>query len=85
MLKDEKLAVMAKLNCQPHDEPRHSKDGEIVMNKDEIETELNHHIFLLHKYNDMKDTALVLLGNLAQMEGITTRQLYERYGLSHKD
>ncbi|KAI9206481.1 Swi5-domain-containing protein [Polychytrium aggregatum] len=39
----------------------------------------------LHDYNDVKDYGQMLLGKLAQIEGVTTRQMYEQYELDVDD
>jgi len=49
------------------------------------EDELQVHIDKLHEYNDLKDVAQMVLGKLAEIEGTTTRHLYERYDLDLDD
>lgn len=39
----------------------------------------------LHRYNEAKDVAQALLGNLAQLTGTTTRELYPNFNLSIDD
>ncbi|KAI0071022.1 Swi5-domain-containing protein [Panus rudis PR-1116 ss-1] len=51
-------------------------------NPDEI---VNRHIKLLHKYNEAKDAAQILIGRLASHRGVTIRQIHEEYGLTEKD
>ena len=43
------------------------------------------HIKQLHSYNETKDLGQMLLGRLATLEGVTTKQLYEQYGLEVDD
>jgi len=42
-------------------------------------------IQLLHEYNDLKDSAQIVIGILAEKEGVTIKELHERYGLPLKD
>ncbi|KAI1232085.1 hypothetical protein IHE44_0007141 [Lamprotornis superbus] len=43
--------------------------------------ELDKHISLLHEYNEIKDAGQMLLGKLAVIRGVTTKQLYPEYDL----
>ncbi|XP_030317357.1 DNA repair protein SWI5 homolog [Calypte anna] len=47
--------------------------------------ELEKHISLLHVYNDIKDAGQMLLGKLAVIRGVTTKQLYPEYDLELSD
>lgn len=49
------------------------------------EHELQDHIQKLHEYNEIKDIGQILLGKLAEMEGLTTSHLYQRYDLTLDD
>lgn len=49
------------------------------------EEELQTHIDKLHEYNEIKDVGQVVLGRLANLEGIRTKDLYDRYGLNLED
>ncbi|XP_074546941.1 DNA repair protein SWI5 homolog [Halichoeres trimaculatus] len=62
-------------------------DTEIAQLEDEgyrIE-ELEHHIDMLHEYNDIKDIGQSLLGRIAALRGTTTRDLYSHFGLELDD
>ncbi|XP_065784807.1 DNA repair protein SWI5 homolog [Muntiacus reevesi] len=47
--------------------------------------ELEDHISQLHEYNDIKDVAQMLLGRLAVIRGVTTKDLYPEFGLDMND
>lgn len=42
--------------------------------------ELNRQIHLLHRYNDIKDIAQIVMGRLAELENVTVKSLHEKYG-----
>ena len=51
-----------------------------------IDKELKAHMHNLHQYNDYKDATQALLGRIAQVEGVTVKQLYQdRFDLSMED
>ncbi|XP_046547763.1 DNA repair protein SWI5 homolog [Haliotis rubra] len=47
--------------------------------------ELQTHIEKLHEYNEIKDTGQMILGRIATMEAVRTKDLYERYSLGLED
>ncbi|XP_025113064.1 DNA repair protein SWI5 homolog isoform X1 [Pomacea canaliculata] len=49
------------------------------------ESELAVHIEKLHEYNDIKDTAQMILGHIATLQGVRARDLYPQYGLELDD
>lgn len=62
-------------------------DQEIVQLQQEglsIE-ELDHQIDLLHRYNDIKDIAQIVMGRLAELEGVTVKTLHQKYNLPLQD
>ena len=55
---------------------------EIYSDKDE---RLQLYISKLHEYNEIKDTGIVLIGKLAEVESLTTIDLYKAFGLQVED
>ncbi|GFN81440.1 DNA repair protein swi5 homolog [Plakobranchus ocellatus] len=49
------------------------------------ESELQIHIDKLHEYNEIKDVGQMILGRIAVIEGVQTKDLYPRYGLDLAD
>ncbi|XP_006103241.1 DNA repair protein SWI5 homolog [Myotis lucifugus] len=47
--------------------------------------ELEDHISQLHEYNDIKDVGQMLLGKLAVIRGVATKELYPEFGLDMSD
>ncbi|XP_076875190.1 DNA repair protein SWI5 homolog isoform X2 [Brachyhypopomus gauderio] len=57
----------------------------VLQNEGIAEEELEQHVDLLHEYNDIKDIAQTLLGRLASLRGVTTRDLYGHFGMELDD
>jgi len=51
----------------------------------DVEADMLAYIDLLHRYNELKDAGQILLGKLAEIEGVTTKDMYERYSLDLED
>ncbi|XP_060572016.1 DNA repair protein SWI5 homolog [Ruditapes philippinarum] len=49
------------------------------------EAELQIHIDKLHEYNEIKDVGQLVLGRLANLEGVRSKDLYDQYGLNLED
>ncbi|KAL7978498.1 DNA repair protein SWI5 homolog [Crotalus tigris] len=94
-----KSPVLPPKSCQPADkdvlqheieELKHKElalDQEIAQIKAEGYSleELENHISLLHEYNEIKDTGQMLLGRLAAIRGVTTKDLYPEFDLDLND
>ncbi|KAM8827442.1 DNA repair protein SWI5 homolog [Spinachia spinachia] len=87
------LAVRGSAEVRPEEEPaelerrRRQLDAEIAQLEAEgcrVE-ELEHHIDMLHEYNDIKDIGQTLLGRIAAVRGTTTRDLYTHFGMELDD
>ena len=62
------------------------KDKEISKLSADYDTEeLQHHIKKLHEYNEIKDIGQTLLGKIAEVDGVTTTHLYQRFSLTLDD
>ncbi|KAI9449730.1 DNA repair protein, partial [Lactarius psammicola] len=46
---------------------------------------VSRHIKLLHRYNEAKDAAQIIIGKLAAHKQTTIRQIHEDYGLTDDD
>ncbi|KAH8995467.1 DNA repair protein [Lactarius akahatsu] len=46
---------------------------------------VSRHIKLLHRYNEAKDAAQIIIGKLAAHKQTTIRQIHEDYGLTGDD
>ncbi|KAI0789506.1 DNA repair protein [Abortiporus biennis] len=57
---------------------------ELGKEEDADEIVSKHHK-LLHKYNESKDAAQILMGRLAEQRQVTIRQLYAEYELTDRD
>ncbi|CAG8478393.1 2212_t:CDS:10 [Dentiscutata erythropus] len=51
----------------------------------DIQKALDDHYRLLHEYNAMKDIGQMLFGKCAELDGTTTKEIYERFGLELDD
>lgn len=51
----------------------------------EKDERLQLYISKLHEYNEIKDTGIVLMGKLAEVESLTTADLYKAFGLQVED
>ncbi|XP_066110392.1 DNA repair protein SWI5 homolog [Saccopteryx bilineata] len=75
------------LDIQKLKEKRDMLDKEIAQLTSEGYSvdELEDHISQLHEYNDIKDAGQMLLGKLAMIRGVTTKELYPEFGLDMSD
>lgn len=51
----------------------------------DIEADMNSYIDWLHRYNELKDAGQMLLGKLAELQGLTTKEMYGRFSLDLED
>ena len=56
-----------------------------LQNYSDSDVRLQLYISKLHEYNEIKDTGIVLIGKLAEVESLTTANLYETFGLQVED
>uniref|UniRef100_A0A8C3X375 DNA repair protein SWI5 homolog n=1 Tax=Catagonus wagneri TaxID=51154 RepID=A0A8C3X375_9CETA len=75
------------LDIQKLKEKRDMLDKEIfqLISEGYSVDELEDHISQLHEYNDIKDVGQMLLGKLAVIRGVTTKELYPEFGLDMDD
>lgn len=63
-----------------------SAESEIAeLSEEYSEEELQQYIDHLHEYNEIKDVGQMLLGKLAEVQGTTTAELYQKFGLHLDD
>uniref|UniRef100_A0A8C0L0J3 DNA repair protein SWI5 homolog n=1 Tax=Canis lupus dingo TaxID=286419 RepID=A0A8C0L0J3_CANLU len=76
-----------RLDIQKLKEKRDLLDKEItqLISEGYSVDELEDHISQLHEYNDIKDIGQMLLGKLAMIRGVTTKELYPEFGLEMND
>lgn len=58
-------------------------DNEIKIWKEKLMP--SYEMELLHTYNDIKDATQLLLGTVANAEGVTTRELHKKFQLPIED
>ncbi|XP_037347361.1 DNA repair protein SWI5 homolog [Talpa occidentalis] len=75
------------LDIQKLKEKRDTLDKEIsqLISEGYSVDELDDHISQLHEYNDIKDVGQMLLGKLAVIRGVTTKELYPEFDLDVND
>ncbi|KAM6182137.1 DNA repair protein SWI5 homolog [Erethizon dorsatum] len=75
------------LDVQKLKEKRDTLDKEIsqLISEGYRVDELEAHISQLHEYNDVKDVGQMLLGKLAVIRGVTTKELYPEFDLDVND
>ena len=49
------------------------------------EEDVQSYIDALHKYNEVKDAAQILMGKLAELQGVTVKKVHEDFGLTPED
>lgn len=76
---DEQLAALKKQELE--------LDNEITSLEEQgLKTEeLQVHIENLHRYNEIKDAAQLVMGRLAELEGVTVKEMHEKYEISSSE
>ncbi|XP_044515630.1 DNA repair protein SWI5 homolog, partial [Gracilinanus agilis] len=84
---DETNENSLRLEIQELKQKRDALDQEIsqLMSEGYVVSELEDHISLLHEYNDIKDVGQMLMGKLASIRGVTTKELYPEFDLDIND
>ncbi|XP_027725503.1 DNA repair protein SWI5 homolog [Vombatus ursinus] len=84
---DETSEDSLQLEIQELKQKRDTLDQEIsqLMAEGYVVSELEDHISLLHEYNDIKDVGQMLMGKLASIRGVTTKELYPEFDLDMND
>ena len=49
------------------------------------EEDVQSYIDALHEYNEVKDAAQILMGKLAELQGVTVKKIHEDFGLTPED
>lgn len=62
-----------------------NRSAEIKKLEADVSSSEQKRITLLHQYNDVKDAAQVVIGVLASKQGVSIRELHEKYNLPVKD
>ena len=59
----------------------------LMLKKDSFPTQeqLTDHMNRLHRYNEIKDSGMAIIGHIADLEKVQAKEVYERYGLSQND
>ncbi|XP_060068064.1 DNA repair protein SWI5 homolog [Ylistrum balloti] len=61
------------------------KDIDSLKNSGFDVAELTTHMDMMHHYNEIKDVGQMVLGRIAELDGVRTRDLYKEYGLDIND
>lgn len=61
------VPLKGKSETSPECQRKHDRNQEIIK--------------LLHEYNNIKDATQIVLGALANLEGVTIKQMHLKYGL----
>ncbi|XP_069119376.1 DNA repair protein SWI5 homolog [Argopecten irradians] len=61
------------------------KDIEVLKKSGYDLSELKKHMDMMHQYNEIKDVGQMVLGRIAELDGVRTRDLYKEYGLDLND
>jgi len=67
------------------DKQQRAEIESLLRQKSELEAKKNRHIKLLHDYNEAKDVAQSIFGQLASIENVTTKAIQLRFDVSLDD
>ena len=51
----------------------------------EMSETIKEHMNHLHEYNELKDIGQIIIGKIAEIKGMTTKEIYSEYGLHLTD
>ena len=54
-------------------------EGKIAAYNDVSVESVDSYLDLIHQYNEMKDTGQALIGHLARLQGVSTKQIYKEH------
>ncbi|CAG8550271.1 4476_t:CDS:2 [Paraglomus occultum] len=81
LLQSQIKSLEERLNALKADETEIMKQFE----ETDIQKILDAHYKRIHEYNEIKDVGQMLFGKCAEIEGTTTREMYEKFGVGIED
>ncbi|KAF2095308.1 hypothetical protein NA57DRAFT_79799 [Rhizodiscina lignyota] len=88
----EKNSLLEKFSAISHKGAKNSEDGGNQLTSEQADASLTaakavtkEHISLLHRYNEMRDIGLGMMGIIADQRGVRLRDVQEEFGVDAKD